>query len=279
MKNIKIVDAHQHFWHYTVKDFGWINDEMKVIRRDFLPADLEPVLKKNNVAGTIIVQVGQNLEENDFMLGLAGEHAFVKGVVGWLDLQSPELESQLKKYSTNKKFAGLRHIVQGEPDDRFMLRDNFLRGISLLERYDLTYDILIYPKQLPAAIELARQFPGQKFVLDHIAKPFIKDRKIEPWMSDIKKLGAAGNVYCKVSGMVTEADFKKWKAEDLYPYLQTVLDAFGTDRLMFGSDWPVCLVAAQYEQVLDILFGFFKLPDQELNKIMSANCLKFYDVE
>lgn len=279
MKNIKIVDAHQHFWHYTAKDFGWINDEMKVIRRDFLPADLEPVLKKNNVEGTIIVQVGQNLGENDFLLGFADEHAFVKGVVGWVDLQSPEVESHLKKYSGNKKFAGVRHIVQGEPDDRFMLRDNFLRGISLLERYGLTYDILIYPKQLPAAIELARQFPKQKFVLDHIAKPFIKDRKTEPWMSDIKKLGTAANVYCKISGMVTEADFKNWKEEDLHPYLQTVFDAFGTDRLMFGSDWPVCLVAAQYGQVLDILFRFFKLPDQELNKVMSANCLKFYGVE
>jgi L-fuconolactonase len=276
MKNIKIVDAHQHFWNYSAGEFGWINDEMKVIRRSFLPADLEPVLKQNNVDGTMVVQVGQNLAENDFLLGFAGKHSFIKGVVGWVDLQSPDVEDHLKKYSADRKFVGLRHIVQGEPDDRFMLRPDFLRGISLLEKYGLTYDILVYPKQLPAAIELAKRFPRQKFVLDHIAKPFIKDKKTEPWMSDIKNLAASSNVFCKVSGMVTEADFKGWKTEDFNPYLQTVLEAFGTDRLMFGSDWPVCLVAAQYEQVLDILFKFFKLPDEELNKIMSVNCLKFY---
>lgn len=272
-----LLDAHHHFWKYNEDEYGWINDEMKVIRRSFLPEELEAEMEKCDVGGVVTVQARQSLAETEWLLELADEHDFIKGVVGWVDLCSEAVESQLKKYSANKKLVGVRHVVQAEPDDRFMLRKEFQHGISLLKKYKLTYDILIYPKHLPIATELMAAFPDQKFVVDHLAKPFIKDKKIEPWKSEMEKLGKHPNVYCKVSGMVTEADWNHWTEKTFCPYLDVVLNAFGTDRIMLGTDWPVCLVAGSYQNVFNIALNYFRqLPANDFEKIAWKNCKAFY---
>ena len=209
-----LIDAHQHFWHYNPKEYGWISDRMEKLKRDFLPADLIPELQAMKFEGTIAVQARQSLEETRWLLTLADENNFIKGVVGWVDLCSEEAEDQLKEFSANSKFVGVRHVVHDEPDDRFMARKDFRRGISSLQKYSLTYDLLIFPKHLPLAMELVKEFPDQPFVLDHIAKPDIKGQRREPWASGIRKLAQLPNVYCKLSGMVTEADWKSWKKDD-----------------------------------------------------------------
>jgi len=214
------------------------------IRRDFLPVDLKRELEKVKLDGSIAVQARSSLTESRWLLNLADHTPFIKGVVGWVDLLSERVEDQLAEFANHPKFSGVRHIVQDEPDDRFMLCPEFLRGISRLKRFNLTYDILIYPKQLPAAIKLVEKFPEQKFVLDHLAKPFIKAGELSPWDKQIRELAKSENVGCKVSGMVTEAKWNAWKPADFRPYLDVAFEAFGDDRLMFGSDWPVCLCPA-----------------------------------
>jgi len=228
--------------------------------------------------GAVSVQASQTLLETKRLLKYAEENEFIKGVVGWVDLCGKDVEDQLRKFISYEKFVGVRHIVQGEPDIRFLLRPYFMRGIDLLKKYNLTYDILIYPKHLPVAMEFASQFPDQSFVLDHMAKPFIKTSTLEPWRSEIEKLARLPNVYCKVSGMVTEANWSGWQKKDFQPYLEIVYKSFGEDRIMFGSDWPVCLVAASYDQVVDIVTSYFKakLSDQAMNKLMGLNCINFY---
>lgn len=275
-----ILDSHHHFWMYNIAEYDWINDDMRVIRRDFLPPDLENEMKWSGVSGVVSVQARQSLAETEWLLGLAWDYDFIKGVVGWVDLCNENVEEKLVSYTSNTKLVGIRHVLQGEPDDKFMLREDFLRGISLLERYNLTYDILIYPKHLPYATELVKMFPHQKFVLDHLAKPYIKDNVIEPWKSDIEALAANQNVYCKISGMVTEADWTNWKPETFYPYIDTVTGAFGYDRVMVGSDWPVCLVAGSYADVMNIPLKYFEnLPADTLNKIKALNCKQFYGLK
>jgi len=252
------IDAHQHFWNYDADKHAWIDDEMQVIKRDFLPEDLAPILIANNFSGCIAVQADQSEEETEFLLGLASNHDFIKGVVGWVDLRCTNLKDRLDYYSQFKKLKGWRHVVQSEPDDDFMLGDDFLDGISLLADYNHTYDILIVPKQLSAALRLVQLFPRQKFIIDHIAKPDIKGREIEEWKSAMNQLGLMDNVWCKVSGMVTEADWSGWRQSDFTPYLEVVFSAFGADKVVFGSDWPVCQLGASYEQVVNIPSEFIE---------------------
>lgn len=272
-----IIDAHQHFWIYDPVRDAWINDDMRVIQRDFLPADLAPVLKENQVNGCVAVQAGQSEEETTFLLDLAAQHDFIKGVVGWVDLRSPDLASRLSHFSQFPKLKGFRHIVQGEPDNRFLLREDFCRGVQALAPYDLTYDILIYPTQLAAAEEFVQRFPNQRLVIDHTAKPYIKKGDIAGWEKSMRNIARSANVYCKISGLVTEADWQHWKPENMRPYLEVVLEAFGPGRLMYGSDWPVCLVAGNYSRVKALVTDFIAgLSDAEQAAIMGGNATAFY---
>lgn len=275
---MKIIDSHQHFWNYDPVTFDWINDSMKVLRKDFLPEDLQPVLEANGVAGCVAVQAGQSEEETRFLLELSRQNDFIKGVVGWVDLLSDTVEDRLAYFASNPDFKGVRHIVQSEAAD-FLLRDDFQRGISKLNDHNLTYDILIFPEQLRAAITMVAKFPGQTFILDHLGKPFIKDGRISSWKADLTELASHENVYCKVSGMVTEADWDQWEYNDFVPYLDTVFEAFGTQRIMFGSDWPVCKVAGSYTQVLEILKTYTAaLPREDQRKIFGENAARAYNL-
>jgi L-fuconolactonase len=275
-----IIDTHQHFWHYDAARDSWITDEMSVLKKDFLPANLQQEFAANAIAGCVAVQAAQSEEETLFLLELAGQHSFVKGVVGWCDLRDSNLPARLEYFSQFEKLCGFRHVVQAEPDDNFLLREDFLRGIARLADFNFTYDILIYPKQLPAAIKFVEKFPEQAFVLDHIAKPFIQARVLEPWASQIRELAQYSNLYCKVSGMVTEADWQVWQADHFKAYLDVIFEAFGADRIMYGSDWPVCLVAATYKQVKEILADYTgNLSVSEREKIFSANARHFYKLK
>lgn len=271
------IDSHQHFWNYHPAKDAWITDEMKVIQQDFLPADLAPLLENNNIDGCIAIQADQSEEETHFLLQLAEENDFIKAVVGWVDLRGANLEARLEYFSQFKKLKGFRHIVQGEPQDDFLLREDFCNGIAKLEKYNFTYDLLISPKHLPYAVEFVSRFPKQKFVIDHLAKPDFKQADFADWEKGIKELATFSNVMCKVSGMVTEADWNNWKKADFTYCLDVVTEAFGMDRLLFGSDWPVCLLAGSYEQTGEIVTDYFsKFSKEEQDKIWGANTVKFY---
>jgi len=267
------IDAHQHFWRYDPARDGWITDEMSAIRRDFLFEDLRPELCAARIDAIVAVQADQSETETHFLLDLARANSEIAGVVGWVDLRAENAPARLEYFSNFKVIRGFRHIAQAEPDDCFLVRDDFVRGVAQLAGLDLTYDILIYPRQLPAAVELVRRLPRQRFVLDHIAKPNVKAGEIEPWASLIRQMSECENVYCKVSGLVTEADWKNWKPSDFAPYLDVVFEAFGTDRLMFGSDWPVCLVAASYRETVDLIANYC---GSDREKIFGANAARFY---
>lgn len=277
-----IIDSHQHFWIYDAERDAWINDEMTRIRQNFLPEDLLPVYAANGVTGCVAVQADQSDTETLFLLALAEKYSsFVKGVVGWVDLRANDLYDRLDYYSQYELLKGFRHVAQGEPDD-FLARPEVIKGIRQLSVFDYTYDILIYPTQLKAALQLVREVPQVKFVVDHIAKPYIKDKKINTWSNYMRQLAASPHVHCKVSGMVTEADWKNWKTEDFFPYLDVVFEAFGVERLMFGSDWPVCLVAAEYEQVLGIVQEYMKrvgFSENDQVKVLGLNATRFYHLE
>src|SRR5438270_1186686 len=230
------IDSHQHFWVYDRERDGWITDEMAALKRDFLPKDLIPQLHANGIDRCIAVQADQSEKETFFLLDLAEKHPEIAGVVGWVDLVADNIEERLRYFSRFPKLRGFRHILQAEHEDRFMMRKEFLRGISCLAGHDLTYDILIYARHLPVADEFVRRFPEQKFVVDHLAKPGIKAGEIDAWSRGIRRLASNSNVYCKLSGMVVEADWSRWTPKDFKPYLDVVFDAFGTNRLMFGSD-------------------------------------------
>jgi L-fuconolactonase len=240
-----IIDAHHHFWTYTPAEYGWIDDAMAVIRRDFLPGDLAREIREAGIDGVISVQARQTIEETDWLLDLAEKHDFIRGVVGWVPLISPAVDADLARFATNSKLKGVRHVLQGEADE-YMSRPDFNAGLARLRDHDLVYDILIVERQLPAATALVDRHPGQKFVLDHVAKPRIRENVLSPWRENVRELARRPNVFCKISGMVTEADYRGWTPEHLRPYVDTVLEAFGPSRLMFGSDWPVCLVACAY---------------------------------
>jgi L-fuconolactonase len=271
------IDAHQHFWAYDPCEYAWIDDSMASLRRDFLPADLKPELEASGLRGCVAVQARQSLEETRWLLELAASTPFILGVVGWVDLRSPRLHSQLESFAQNSKFVGVRHIVQGEPDDRFLLHTDFLQGITMLEEFDLAYDILIYPKHLPVAAEFVSRFPGQRFVLDHLAKPPIKSKSLRPWEKDIRALAKFPNVSCKLSGLVTEANWQAWTPDHLVPYLDVVFECFGPSRLMFGSDWPVCTVAASYSRVIHSIERYIaKLPEEARDAVFGGNASEFY---
>jgi L-fuconolactonase len=274
--NFMRIDAHQHFWSYSPEEYPWMNADWP-IRRDYLPADLEPELRGCNLEGCVAVQARQTLEESRWLLQLANSSPIIKGVVGWVDLRSDAVEEQLAELAAHPQFVGVRHVVQDEPDDRFMLHPAFRNGISKLKLFDLTYDILIYPRQLPAAIELARSFPDQPFVLDHLAKPLIQDRTLSPWREQICQLAQLPNVFCKVSGMITEADWKGWQPGDFLRHLDVVLEAFGAERILFGSDWPVCLLAGDYRQVFDLVNDYIRPLGTEVEAaFFGGNAARFY---
>jgi L-fuconolactonase len=276
---MRIVDTHQHFWKYDPQRHGWINDSMAVIQRDFLPTDLKPVLEQNGVEGCISVQVDQTVEETRWMLTLAEENDFIKGVVGWINLRSDRLEEELEEFAQNPLLKGFRHILQAE-EPSFMLQPDFVRGIQTLGQLGYTYDILVFPKHLDAVLELLQQCPDQPFIIDHLAKPFIANGEIEDWKQKMTAIAKYPNVHCKISGMVTEADWKSWSPGQLKPYLDVVVESFGTNRLLFGSDWPVCLVASSYNQWLQTVkdyFAAFSTDEQE--KIFYQNAERFYRLQ
>ena len=273
------IDAHQHFWKFDPVRDSWITNEMSVIRNHFFPEHLHPILKENDFDGCVAVQADQSETETNFLLDLADKNEFIKGVVGWVDLRAENIEERLAHYKQFKKLKGFRHILQGEKDRGFMLQPEFIRGIKALQQFNFTYDILIFPDQLQCTKKFVAMFPGQKFVIDHIAKPYIKDKKIEEWKNDMQEIAGYQNVSCKISGLVTEADWKSWEAKDFTPYLDTVVNAFGTDRIMFGSDWPVCLVAASFREMLDIVKDYFSsFTKQEQDKFFGGNAINFYNL-
>lgn len=274
------IDSHQHFWNYDPRRGAWITEEMSVLKRDFLPEDLIPHLRANHIDASIAVQTDQSEAETMFLLDLAARFDEIKGVVGWVDLLAANLPERLEHFSRFEKLCGFRHIVQSESDDRFMVRADFLAGIRQLQQFGFTYDILIYPHQLPAAIELVGKLPEQPFVLDHIAKPAIRSGGTSPWAQQIKLLATSPNVYCKLSGLITEADWRTWRQTDFTPYLDVAFDAFGADRLMYGSDWPVCLLAGTYHDVRNLLTSYLVgLPEEQQNKILGGNAVKFYGLK
>lgn len=273
------VDAHQHFWRYNAQEYDWIDESMSILRRDFLPQDLKPELDTTGFDACIAVQARQTLEETRWLLELAGEGPFIAGVVGWVDLRAQNVRDQLAQLAKNPKLVGVRHVVQAEPDDQFLLWPDFLRGIAALTEFHLTYDILIYPRHLPVAVEFVQRFPEQRFVLDHLAKPFIKAHTLEPWATHIRELAKFPNVFCKLSGMVTEAHWKLWKPSDFMPYLETALECFGPGRLMIGSDWPVCKVAGSYRRVMSVVIDLLQqYPDPVVDSVLGATALRFYRV-
>lgn len=274
------IDSHQHFWKFDPDRHAWINGQMNVLKRNFMPRDLTTEMNKAGIDGCVAVQADQSEEETDFLLALADEYDFIKGVVGWLDICADDFEERLNHYADYKALKGLRHIVQDEPDDYFLLRDNFLRGMKSLGEFGLTYDILIYARHLPVAVEFASKFPDQKFVVDHIAKPEIQAQKIGEWEKGMRELAQHPNMYCKISGMVTEADWKQWKPDDIKPYLDVVFDAFDIDRLMFGSDWPVCILAAEYIEVTQLVGEYIEtMTEEEQRLIMGENARRFYNLD
>lgn len=270
------IDSHQHFWEYSEEQYPWIQPDWK-IRRSFLPGDLQPHLRDAGLDGCIAVQARQTIEETRWLLSLAKSDDFIRGVVGWVDLRATDVRQQLLEFRDESKLVGVRHVVQDEPDDQFMLGEAFQRGIAALEEFGWVYDILIFPKQLPAAIELVRKFPKQIFVLDHLAKPFIKNQIHEPWATQIRELAKFPNVSCKVSAMVTEADWNNWKPADFAFYMDTVYSEFGEDRVLYGSDWPVALLAGTYRQVYDLAANHFKkLTPAAQAKLFGENATRIY---
>lgn len=273
------IDSHQHFWVFDPVRDNWINDEMVVLKNDFLPAQLLPVLQKNGIDGCVAVQASQTDDETMFLLEMAAENPFIKGVVGWVDLKADDIEEQLQAYGQYNQLKGFRHILQSEPDMQYMLQPAFQNGIAALQKYGYTYDILIYPEHLPYAAQLVSGFPDQKFVVDHMAKPPIKTKEIKDWQNDIESLAKHQNVYCKISGMLTEANWAHWEVADFTPYLDVVLNAFGANRIMFGSDWPVCLLAGAYKGTMQVMHNFIeKLSAIEQELFFGGNAVSFYNL-
>jgi L-fuconolactonase len=274
------VDAHQHFWIYHPDEYAWIDDSMSALRRDFLPNDLSVELESSGFHGSVALQARQTLEETRWLLELAEGSPSILGVVGWVDLRSPDVRSQLKSFAQNSKLVGIRHIVQSEPDDRFLLHPEFLGGISALEEFDLAYDILIYPRHLPVTAEFVERFPRQRFVLDHLAKPPIKSGEIDSWADGIRRLAAFPNVFAKLSGLVTEANRRSWKPEQIVPYLDVAFESFGPQRLMIGSDWPVCLASSSYARTMGVVKDYIlKREPESCDDLLGGNAMRFWRLD
>lgn len=271
------IDSHQHFWRYAAAEYGWIDDSLAALRRDFLPGDLRREMGGAAVDVCVAVQARQTLEETRWLLELADAHPFVAGVIGWIDLQAEDAAAQLERFVDHPKFVGVRHIVQAEADDRFMLRSTFCRGISLLEARNLTYDILIYPRHLSAAAEFVSRFTRQPFVLDHLAKPNIRAGEMREWEKGIRELAKFPMVFCKLSGLVTEADWTRWTLDEIRPYLDVAFDCFGARRLLVGSDWPVCTVAADYGRAISLVDEYMAdRPGAERDAVMGGNAARLW---
>jgi L-fuconolactonase len=271
------VDAHQHFWRYDAAEYGWIDDSMASLRRDFLPGDLEPPMRAAGFTACVAVQARQTLAETRFLLDLAARHPFVAGVVGWVDLQAEDVREQVEALAGRRRLVGLRHVVQAEPDDRFLLRPAFLRGVAVLRDLDLAYDILIYPRQLPAAIEFAERLEGQRLVLDHLAKPDLRSGDLRQWARDLRRLAASPHVMAKLSGLVTEADWMAWTPDQIARALDVAFEGFGGERLMIGSDWPVCTVAADYPRTMRVVTDYIRArPAAEQEAVLGGNAARFY---
>lgn len=274
------IDAHQHFWRYNAAEYGWIDEPMAALRRDFLPPESAALMAAAGVDACVAVQARQSIEETRFLLALADAHPTIAGVVGWVDLQADDVGAQLEEWSAHPKLVGVRHIAQSEPDDRFLLRPAFCRGIALLDQLSLAFDLLIYTRHLPVAAELVSRFPRQRFVLDHLAKPPIARGEIREWERDLRQLAALPNVYAKLSGLVTEADWTRWTASDIAPYLDVALDAFGASRLMIGSDWPVSLVASDYSRTMHVVTDYVAaLPERDREAIRGGNAARFWRLD
>jgi L-fuconolactonase len=272
------LDSHQHFWRYSPEEYPWI-PRGSALERDWLPSDLDALQKSLGLEGSIAVQARQSIAESDWLLGLADANPRIRGVVGWVDLRAPDVGRDLARLARHPKFVGVRHVVQDEPEDDFVLGAAFMEGIRRLQEFGLAYDILVFPRQLPATLRFVEQFPDQPFVLDHIAKPHIKEGSLQPWADQIRALARFQNVVCKVSGMVTEADHARWKPADFTPYLDVVVEAFGPGRLMFGSDWPVCRLAGSYEAVEGLVRDHFRgWGAEDHAAFWGGTCAAFYGV-
>ena len=272
-----IIDAHHHFWQYSPQQYGWISDSMGILKRDYLPPDLEQEIRKIGANGVINVQARQSLHETQWLLEQAEKNDFIRGVVGWVPLVSMDVACDIGKFAGRTKLKAVRHVLQDEPDDNYMLRPEFDRGISLLKDFGLRYDILIFERHLKQSIQLVDRHPGLTFILDHVAKPRIRENVISPWRENMKELAKRPNVYCKISGMATEADHSNWTESQLRPYMEISLDAFGPRRLMFGSDWPVCLLATSYKRWFETVTDFIApLSDGERSRIMGGTAIEAY---
>ena len=271
------LDSHHHFWNYDPIQHGWMNDDMQALRRDFLPPDLKHELDTAGIDGAVSVQARQSLEETDWLLAIAEKNDFIRGVVGWVPLTQPNVRDDLARFADKPKLRAVRHVIQDEPDQDYILRDDFNRGIETLGDFGLAYDILIFERHLPQTVRFVDRHPALVFILDHVAKPRIKEDLLSPWRENISQLAERDNVYCKLSGMATEADYRQWTEEQLMPYMEIVLDAFGPERLMFGSDWPVCLVACGYERWLGVVQRFIsKLSAAEQEAILGGTAAEAY---
>jgi L-fuconolactonase len=274
------IDAHQHFWRYDPSEYGWIDDSMAVLKRDFLPADAAREMAPAGFDACVAVQARQTLEETRWLLALADDHPFIAGVVGWVDLQADRAHAQLEQLSSNPRLVGVRHIVQSEPDDRFLLRPAFCRGIGLLDAFGLAYDILVYPRHLPVAADFVARFDRQRFVLDHLGKPDVRRGAIAQWERDLRRLAEFPNVFCKLSGLVTEADWSHWSPAQLGPYLDVAFDCFGPQRLVIGSDWPVCTVAADYAQTMRVVLEYVSSRSPEdRDAVLGGNAVRFWKLK
>lgn len=276
---MKRIDSHQHFWQYNPAEHTWMTAAMNELKRNFMPVDLAPLLSQINFDECIAVQARQSLEETNWLLKLAAEHDFIKGVVGWVDLRSPDIHETLLGYSNQDKLVGVRHVLHDEPDDHFMLQPAFQNGIAALQEFNLTYDLLLFPKHIPIAMQLVEKFPDQPFVVDHIAKPLIYKKALYPWKEDMKELAKYPNVYCKLSGMVTEAKWNDWKEDDFKQYLDIVTDLFGTNRIMIGSDWPVCTLSGNYSATMNIVIKYANQFSKQISDaILGGTCSNFYKI-
>jgi len=272
-----IVEAHQHFWRYNRRDYQWIDGRMRVLERDFLPEDLEPLIKRNGIDRTIAVQACQTASETEWLLELAAVRPFIAGVIGWVDLQADDVEASVERAARNPKLVGVRHVVQSEPDDKFLLRPAFGRGVATLAQHALVYDLLIYPRHLAVASDFVGQFDNQTFVLDHLAKPDIRSRAIGDWARDLRRLAQHPRLWCKVSGLVTEADWERWTPKDLEPYLDVAFDCFGPARLIAGSDWPVCTLAGDYSRTMTVLRDYLaRYPPAERGAVLGGNAQRLW---
>lgn len=272
------IDSHQHFWQASRGDYGWLTPELGSLYRDYLPDDLRPLLQEHRIDKTVVVQAAPTVAETDFLLALAQRREFIAGVVGWLDMASVDFEDQFAAYRRKPGFIGIRPMLQDLPEDDYILKPQVLDSLEKIAAADFPFDFLVYTRHLPYVLQALERAPGLRAVIDHIAKPEIRARRMEPWKSHIRELAQYPNVYCKLSGMITEADRKNWKADDLQPYVEHVAECFGPQRLMFGSDWPVCLLAGTYSQVINTLAEILApmLNEAAMAKILGENAARFY---